>query len=96
MLTLTRDAAEAIQHLTEERDTPGVRILADPAPAAGRAALQIELARAPDVEDTILEAGGARLYLEPVSMRVLDDKVLDAEEDGDELHFAIFRQPESP
>ena len=92
MLTLTRDAADAIRQLTEEPVAEGVRIHAGPRFSRGHTDLQIEIAAGPDVEDTVLEAAGARLYLEPGAMRALDDKVLDADVEGDEPRFAILEQ----
>jgi Fe-S cluster assembly iron-binding protein IscA len=95
MLTLTREAAQAIRELTETPDADGVRIHAGRRFSRGRApALQVELAAGPDVEDTVLEAEGARLYVEPETLRALDDKVLDASVGGDEPRFAVFERAE--
>ena len=96
MLTLTQEAADAIRRLSESPTTDGVRLH-----AGGRrfgrpvGEIQVELAECPDVEDTVLEADGARLYLEPDSMRELDDKVLDADEVDGEIRFALFEQPDA-
>ncbi len=94
MLALTRESVRAIRELTEPETADGVRIYAgtrrfsrDDAPS-----IQIEVAYSPGVEDTVLELDGARLYLDPETFRVLDDKVLDADLNGEELRFAIFQQ----
>lgn len=93
MLTLTREAAHAIRQLTNEAPpAAGVRLYADPAPVGQLPPLQVEMTQWPSVEDTVLEAEGARLYVEPETLRVLDHKVLDAREDGGETRFDIFEQ----
>ena len=94
MLALTENAAEVIRRLTEAPTAEGVRISADPAAAEDpAAALQVELAAAPQEQDQVMEAGGAQLFLEPTALRILEDKVLDAGVEGDEVHFAVFEQP---
>ena len=90
MLTLTREAARAIRELTDTPVAEGVRIHAGRRFA--RSSVQIEIAPGPDVEDTVLEAEGARLFVEPETMRELDHKVLDAQVEDGEPHFAIFEQ----
>jgi Fe-S cluster assembly iron-binding protein IscA len=93
MLTLTRQAADAIRQLTDAPTGDGVRL------HAGRRfsrndgpSLQVEIADGPDAEDTVLEAAGARLYLQPETLEELDDKVLDADTEGDEPRFAILER----
>ena len=94
MLTLTREAADAIRQLTDDTVGDGVRIHAGRRFARGEGrSLQIEIASGPDVEDMVLEAAGARLYLEPETMQELDDKVLDADTGGEEPHFSVLEQP---
>ena len=96
MVTLTHEAAHAIRQLTEAPMADGVRLHAGSRFSRGDAPqVQIEVASGPDVEDTVLEAAGARLYLEPETMRALDHKVIDADVAGDEPHFTIFEQPDS-
>lgn len=95
MVTLTHEAADAIRRLTEAPVANGVKIHAGSRFSRGHApAVQIEIASGPDVEDTVLEADGARLYLEPETMRALDHKVIDADIAGDEPRFKILEQPD--
>ena len=96
MLGLTRESVRAIRELTEPESADGVRIHAgtrrfssDNAPS-----IQIEVARSPDVEDTVLELDGARLYLDRESFTVLHDKVLDADLTGEEPRFTVLRLAE--
>ena len=93
MLGLTREAVRAIRELTEPESVDGVRIHAgtrrfsrDTAPS-----VQIDLAGAPGVEDTVLEAEGARLFLDSETMRVLDDKIVHADLSGPEPRFVILQ-----
>ena len=99
MFMLTREAADAIRRLTRDEAAGGIRIHAGSRRiGSGRFArdqtppLQIEFARWPDVEDSVFEAGGARLYLEPESLRALDDKVLDAHVEDGEPRFAVVER----
>ena len=94
MLGLTREAVRAIRELTEPESADGVRIHAGSRRFSRENApsIQIEVAESPGVEDTVLEADGARIYLDGETLRTLDDKVLDADLTGDELRFAILQQ----
>jgi Fe-S cluster assembly iron-binding protein IscA len=94
MLTLTREAAQAIRELMDATGVAGVRLHAgsrrfftDSGPS-----ILIEITQLPDVEDTVLEVEGARIYLGPETLRTLDDKVLHADLSGDEVRFAVFAQ----
>jgi iron-sulfur cluster assembly protein len=95
MLMLTRDAAEVIKELSSARGD-GVRIsaAAEPSTDAAGPGLQIALAPAPEAEDAVIEAEGAHIYLAPEAARALDDKVLHADVQGDEVRFAIMEQAE--
>ncbi len=95
MLTLTREAARAIRELTDAPDADGLRIHAGKRFARGNVpAIQVEVAHSPGAEDTVLEAEGARLFVERESLHELDHKVLDADVEGDQVHFAILEQPD--
>jgi iron-sulfur cluster assembly protein len=95
MLALTETAADAIRKLTEAPIADGVRISTAGASVNGHGPdLRIEVVPGPVVDDAVIEAAGARIYLEPGAMRVLDHKVLDADVDGDQVHFAILEQPD--
>jgi Fe-S cluster assembly iron-binding protein IscA len=96
MLGLTRESVRAIRELTEPESADGVRIHASSGrfSRANASSIQIEVADAPGVEDIVLEAEGARIYLDGETLRALDDKVLDADLTGDEPHFAVVRKAE--
>ena len=95
MLSLTREAARAIRELTEELVADGVRIHAGKRFVRGRPpGIQIEVVSGPDVEDTVLEAEGARIFVESETLRALDHTVIDADTSEGEPHFAVFEQPD--
>lgn len=91
MLALTEGAAEVIRALTGEPAAEGVRISAA-SMDGDQPAFQIEVAEAPKESDAVVEAAGAQLFLEPTALVMLDDKVLDADVDGDQVRFSIMTQ----
>lgn len=89
MLTLTENASTIVKTLTEQtpdRDA-GLRISSSNAEHTSFAAA---VAPAPEPADQVVEADGARLFLEPGAAVALDDKVLDAAvDDQGAVSFAI-------
>jgi Fe-S cluster assembly iron-binding protein IscA len=92
MLMVTVAAVEAILRLTETEGANGLRLHVGSRRFARVPAVQIEVALVPEVNDTVLEVDGARLYLDPETHKVVDDKVLDADLTGDEPRFMIYEQ----
>ena len=91
MLIMTESAAEAVRQLSAGsglEPEPGLRITAGPATQDGPP-LEIDLAAEAAPSDQTIEDGGARLYLEELVAPALDDKVLDAEIEGDEVRFEL-------
>lgn len=82
MLTLTENATTAVKHLVQKlpTDTAGLRIAQATAPNEGYA---VTLADAPEQGDTVVEDGGARVFVDAVSTVQLGDRVLDAQIDDD-------------
>ncbi|HWG63110.1 MAG TPA: Fe-S cluster assembly protein HesB [Streptosporangiaceae bacterium] len=81
MLTLTDSAVTAIRNLTSQPELPddtGLRIMAQ---GEGAPAFQVALAENPVEGDQVIEAEGARVFLEPGAALALDDKSLDAQVD---------------
>lgn len=78
MLTLTPTAAQAIRDLTASTPEPeqsGVRISSQ---GENAGSLTLTITSAPEPTDEVVEAEGARVYLDPVAATVLEDKALDA------------------
>ena len=94
MLLLTKNATELIRGLAEAPGADGVRISADPEAAAYSTSpsFRVEVVPAPGVDDTVLEAGGAQVFLAPEAAAALEDKVLDADLEGGGVRFAIMAQ----
>ena len=92
MLTVTENAVTEIRNLTDQPQAPeggGVRIATDPT-----GALELRLASTPAEDDTVLDADGARLFLDSRATTLLDDKTLDAVTDpSGQVQFAFAEQP---
>lgn len=94
MLTLTPDAASAVRAIVAASELPseagGLRIAADPAERA----LTLSLAAVPAEDDEVVDAGGARVFLDEPAAQLLDDKVLDAgPDDQGRVQFGIGEAP---
>ena len=84
MLVLTEAAAEAVKSVTSTPQTPdgtGLRIVSSASEPEDAGALQVTAAAGPGEHDQVIEAAGARVFLEPQAAAYLDDKVLDAQLD---------------
>jgi iron-sulfur cluster assembly protein len=94
MLVLTEAAAEVVKSVTsttsEEPDGAGLRIESSTPEPGSPGALRVTAALAPSENDEVIEAAGARVFLEPQAAAYLEDKVLDArfDEQGD-AHFTL-------
>ena len=92
MLTLTPAAADVVRRIlarAPEDANSGLRI----APAEGDDAgltFEMTLVGAPEEHDETLEEEGATIFLEPEAAELLDDKILDAELEDDEIRFAVI------
>ncbi len=104
MLALTENAVAVIKNLTEQPAVPdgaGLRIASGTMPADNNAvpedarALTLAVESTPQEGDQVLDAGGARLFLENGAAEYLDDKALDAgvDESGN-VNFQVAQQPE--
>ena len=94
MLAMTRESVRAVRELMESESVNGVRIYADSRRFARTPSILVEVAEAPDVEDIILEAEGAFFYVDGETLKVLDNKVLDADRSDDGPRFAVWEQVE--
>jgi Fe-S cluster assembly iron-binding protein IscA len=91
MLTITDNAAEAVRQISEGSGLapdPGLRIsVGQPTPQG--TPLELSIAAGGETTDQTVEEGGARVYLADAIAPALDDKVLDAEIEGEQVHFAL-------
>jgi iron-sulfur cluster assembly protein len=92
MLAVTDNAATAIRDITQAQEVPdgaGLRIATDV--AAG--ALTLSLVAEPVDGDQVVDASGARVFLDSQAALLLDDKELDAEVDAaGAVQFAVAEQ----
>jgi len=90
---VTENAVTEIRNLTDQPQVPeggGVRIATDP--IAG--SLTLSLAATPAEDDMVLDADGARLFLDSSVTTLLDDKTLDVVTDpSGHVQFAVAEQP---
>jgi iron-sulfur cluster assembly protein len=81
MLVLTEAAAEVVKSVTSTPQTPdgaGLRIASSTPEPESPGALQVTATTGPQENDQVIEAAGARVFLEPQAAIYLEDKVLDA------------------
>ena len=96
MLVLTEAAAEAVKSVTSNPQVPegaGLRIAPSAPDSGSNADFQLTAALVPAEDDQVIEAAGARVFLEPQAAAYLEDKVLDAQVDEQgEAHFSLAVQ----
>jgi iron-sulfur cluster assembly protein len=100
MLVLTEAAAEVVKSVTSTpngTDGAGVRIEAASEPE-NRGALRLTAVVRPGESDQVIEAAGARVFVEQQAAAYLDDKVLDARlDDQGKAHFSLaVQEPGQP
>ena len=90
MLTLTDTATTVVKSIVDkapQSDAAGLRIHGDSADATN---FNVAIVAAAEPGDSVVEADGARVFLEPNASLALDDKVLDAEvSDSGAVTFAL-------
>ena len=96
MLVLTEAAAEVVKSVTSAPQAPGgagLRIASSAPEPESPGALQLTAATGPGENDQVIEAAGARVFLEPQAAIFLEDKILDARVDEQgEAHFSLGMQ----
>jgi iron-sulfur cluster assembly protein len=94
LLALTDSAVQAVRAIvsssTETADTGGLRLVTEQDGAVMN--FQLSIAALPAEDDEVIEEQGARVFLEPAAASLLDDKVLDARVQDNEVAFAIADQ----
>ena len=91
MLVLTEAAAEVVKSVTSSPQVPegaGLRIASSAPGSDDPAEFQLTAALVPSEDDQVIEAAGARVFLEPHAAAYLENKVLDAQ--FDEHGEALF------
>jgi iron-sulfur cluster assembly protein len=93
MLVLTEAAAEVVKSVTSTPQAPGragLRIVPSAPEPRDADALKVGVAAGPGENDQVIDAAGARVFLEPQAAAFLEDKVLDAQIDEQgKAHFSL-------
>jgi iron-sulfur cluster assembly protein len=96
LLALTDSAVQAVKDIVSSSDeiaeTGGLRMVAER--AGTQANFQLSVVRLPAEDDEVIEAQGARVFLAPEAASLLEDKVLDADVEHDQVAFTIADQIE--
>lgn len=96
MLALTDSAVQAVKEIVssseEASETGGLRLVAEQ--TGTQANFQLGIVALPGEDDEVIEEQGARIFLEPEAASLLDDKVLDASVQQDQVAFTIAEQTE--
>jgi iron-sulfur cluster assembly protein len=97
MLALTQNAVQAIDAIiasTSAPDTAGLRISRQ-ATADGEPELAISVAEEPQPDDQVLEPEGEHtpVFIDAAAAPELDNKVLDAQVEGNQVGFMLAEQP---
>lgn len=99
MLALTDRAESAIDEILASRELPddaGLRITTETAVADGSAPqrmLRIDVVEGPQEGDQVVE--DSPVYLDPEAGALLDDKLLDADVQGDQIRFGLQEQEQT-
>jgi Fe-S cluster assembly iron-binding protein IscA len=91
MLTLTDNARHAVQDITSLAGLPeegGLRIVEADAPGS----FALSLVPAPVDGDEVIEAAGARVFVEPTTSTILADQTLDATPTPEGTGFVLAPQ----
>ncbi len=94
MLAITPTAVEAIQGLTSQPGVPegaGLKLSERQSPEG--TAIELSLVEGPAESDQVLQADNAHVFVSAPLAPLLDDKVLDAGVDGDQIAFRLIEQP---
>jgi iron-sulfur cluster assembly protein len=96
MLALTDSAVQAVQEiLSSSEETPetgGLRLVAER--AGPQTNFQLGVVALPAEDDEVIEEQGARVFLDPEAASLLDDKILDASIEPNQVAFTIADQAE--
>ena len=96
LLALTDSAVEAVKSIVssseEASETSGLRVVAER--AGMHANFQLSVVALPAEDDEVVEEQGARVFLEAEAASLLEDKVLDASVEQNQVAFTIADQVE--
>jgi iron-sulfur cluster assembly protein len=93
VLTITTEAAQAINAIVGSSPMPegGLKITAKPV-TDSESTLELSVVESPADTDRVIEDQGTRVFLEQLASDYLDDKVLDAEVEWEQIRFTLQDQ----
>jgi Fe-S cluster assembly iron-binding protein IscA len=92
MLIITDEAVEAIKALVAPDEGRARISLTDAWSNGSGPGVTVEPVPAPELDDAVIETDGLELYVDAEALDALDEKILDAEEDGDAIRFSVHEQ----
>ena len=96
LLALTDSAVQAVKDIVSSSDevaeAGGLRMVAER--AGTQANFQLSVVPLPAEDDEVIEEQGVRVFLEPEAASLLEDKVLDASVEQNQVAFTIADQIE--
>jgi iron-sulfur cluster assembly protein len=96
LLALTDNAVEAVKTIVssseEASEGSGLRMVAER--AGMEAHFRLSVVALPAEDDEVIDERGARVFLEPDAASLLEDKVLDASVEQNQVAFTIAEQGE--
>jgi iron-sulfur cluster assembly protein len=94
MLALTESAVEAVKGIVssseEAQKTGGLRLVAEQ--HGEEANFELSVVALPGEDDQVVEEQGARVFLGPEAASLLEDKVLDAHVEQNQVSFTLADQ----
>ena len=94
MLALTDNAASVIRGLADRMELPDGTGLRIAQPDDGTEGLTVAPSETPGFDDQIVEADGARVFVDSAVADMLDDKVLDARVNPEgQVQFQLITAP---
>jgi iron-sulfur cluster assembly protein len=93
VLTLTNQAQTAVRTLTQDPQAPesaGLRI------AAGNEGLELMVVAEPAPGDSLIDDGGARVFVDSGAAELLEEQILDAQVEGNQVSFFLASPDEMP
>jgi iron-sulfur cluster assembly protein len=94
MLALTDRAVEAVRDIVsasgESSETGGLRLTTER--EAAQAGFKLRVVPMPAEDDAVIEEHGARVFVEPEAAALLDDKVLDATVEQNQVAFTVVER----
>jgi Fe-S cluster assembly iron-binding protein IscA len=94
VLQVTEGATTAVKAMLEESGVApggGLRIAVDEIEESVDLLLEDES----DPDDTVIDQGGVKVFLDEAAAKALGDKILDAHGHDDHFHFEILEQEQS-